>query len=100
MVRGEENLKLRLYGEAGVVGLALIPLFVVLDDVFPRLPTWVKVGIAGGSFHLICEASGLNEWYLTNGVASRKKYTDVIDYTYTRDHNWSENYRFDNHRYY
>jgi len=96
----EPNLKTRLYVEALSVGAGLIPLFIVMDDLFPKLPTWLKVGIAGGSFHLICEASGLNDWYLDNGVASKLRYADVIDNYYTRDHNWNENYRYENHRYF
>ena len=56
--------------------------------------------ITGGGFHLVCEFSGLNDWYLDNGVASKKRYADVYQHHYSRAHNWSETYRYNNHSYY
>ncbi len=33
----------------------------------------VKIAIAGGAFHLLSEAYGINDWFLSNSVASRKR---------------------------
>ena len=95
----EPNLKLRLYQEAVVVGAGLIPMFLLAEELFPRMPKWGQIMVAGGGFHLACEFSGINDWYLDNGVASKKRFADVYQ-QYTRVPEWSENYRYDNRRYY
>jgi hypothetical protein len=95
----ESNLKLRLYQEAVVVGAGLIPMFFLAEGLFPRMPKWGQIMVAGGGFHLACEFGGINDWYLDNGVASKKRFADVYTY-YSRGSDWSENYRYNNNRYY
>jgi hypothetical protein len=95
-----QNLNVRLYQEAIVVGAGLIPVFLIAEELFPRMPKWGHIMVAGGAFHLACEFSGLNTWYLDNGVASKKRFHSTYADVYSRGHNWSENYRYDNRRYY
>lgn len=95
----DTKLRIRLYQEAVVVGAGLIPMFLMAEELFPRMPKWGHIMVAGGGFHLLCEFSGINAWYLDNGVASKRRFSDV--YTqYSRNSDWSENYRYDNSRYY
>jgi len=95
----DAKLRLRLYQEAVVVGAGLIPMFLIAEELFPRMPKWGHIMVAGGGFHLVCEYTGINAWYLDNGVASKKRFSDV--YTqYSRSNNWSENYRYNNNHYY
>jgi hypothetical protein len=96
----QPNLKLRLYQEAVVVGAGLIPMVLMAEELFPRLPKWGQIMVAGGGFHLICEFTGINTWYLDNGVASKKRFADVYQGQYFRNMNWSENYRYNNSRNY
>ena len=96
----DAKLKIRLYQEAVVVGAGLIPMFFIAEELFPRMPKWGHIMVAGGGFHLLCEFTGINDWYLDNGVASKKRFADVYQSNYSRDMNWSENYRYDNRRYY
>jgi hypothetical protein len=95
----QENLKLKLMGEAVAVGVGLIPIFVITEDLFPKMPKWGHLLIAGGSFHLLCEYSGLNNWYLDNGVASKQRYSDVYS-SYHRQEHWADTHRYRNSQYY
>ena len=96
----EPALKVRLFQEAVVVGAGLIPMFFIAEELFPRMPKWGHIMVAGGGFHLLCEYSGVNAWYLDNGVASKRRFADVYQSHYSRADNWSETYRYDNRRYY
>lgn len=44
---------------------------------FPRMSAltqdYASVFLAGSLFHLICEETGINDWYLDNGVAMLKR---------------------------
>jgi hypothetical protein len=62
--------------EAVTVGALFVPWTYVVSGLINRfgtLPGSVKmplgVFVAGAGFHLICEATGLNEYYLTNSAA-------------------------------
>jgi hypothetical protein len=94
-----QSLQLRLYQEALVVGLGLVPLMLIADDIFPKMPKWGRVVVAGATFHLLAEGSGLNAWYLDNSVASQSRYADVYS-SYHRKDDWAETYRFATHRLY
>jgi hypothetical protein len=99
-VMTEQQLRFRLYQEAFVVGLGLVPLMFIADDIFPNMPKWGRVVVAGATFHLLAEGSGLNAWYLDNSVASQSRYADVYTGSYLRKDDWAETYRFANHRLY
>jgi hypothetical protein len=50
----------------------------VMDSFIPdeeeRHNWWmVKVAVAAGSYHLLAEFSGLNEWFLSSSVAKKKQ---------------------------
>jgi hypothetical protein len=70
-----------LFTEAVVVGLALLPTYfftrAVVDAVLPRWSDtsqeYVAVFLSGGVFHVLCEETGINDWYLDNGVAVMKR---------------------------
>ena len=94
------DLNVRLYQEAVVVGAGLIPMVFIAEGLFPRMPKWGQIMVAGGAFHLACEFTGINTWYLDNGVASKKRFHNTYADVYSRSNNWSENYRYDNRRYY
>ena len=95
-----ENLNIRLYKEAVVIGAGLIPLVFMAEELFPRMPKWGQIMFAGGAFHLVCVFSGINTWYLDNGVASKKRFHNTYADVYVRSDNWSETYRYNNHNYY
>jgi hypothetical protein len=62
------------------VSLAVLPLYYITDQIanriFPTMDdktrTLLAVGFSAGLFHLISEQMGFNEWYVLNGVASKK----------------------------
>jgi len=76
-----------LLTEAVVVGVGLVPVYalssvwtrIMFKNMDTRTQDYVAVFFAGGMFHLICEGSGINEWYLVNGYAvhKRMKHEDV-----------------------
>lgn len=61
--------------EAVTVGFLFVPWTYVVSGLINRLGTnsLVKmplgIFVAGAGFHLVCEATGLNEYYLTNSAA-------------------------------
>jgi len=82
----------KLLTEAVVVGSALLPVYALTKNfitiIFPRMngttQEYTSVVISGGLFHLICEGSGLNDWYLDNGVAVLKRMEkEQVDWTIT-----------------
>jgi hypothetical protein len=76
-----DDLRSRLLLEAFVVGAGLVPVYAITHAftgaVFPRMSAmtqdYFSVFLAGGMFHLLCEETGVNDWYLDNGVAMLKR---------------------------
>ena len=76
-----DDLRSRLLLEAFVVGAGLVPVYAITHAftgaVFPRMSAmtqdYFSVFLAGGMFHLLCEETGVNDWYLDNGVAMMKR---------------------------
>ena len=66
----------QLVEEALAVGAFLVPVYalvrksLVWRDEASR--EYVSVFLSGALFHVISEASGVNEWYLTHGRANQK----------------------------
>ena len=58
----------QLATEAVVVGVALIPLFLLVNSQIRNQSA--ALFVSGAAFHLLCEVSGLNKWYLSNGASS------------------------------
>jgi hypothetical protein len=66
--------------EAVAVGISLVPLYYftakVVDkfapNLFPETRALVNVALSAGLFHIICEETGVNNWFLSNSVAARK----------------------------
>jgi hypothetical protein len=82
----------KLMTEAIVVGVALLPVYALAKNfitvIFPRMNSltqeYTSVVISGSLFHLICEGSGVNDWYLDNGVAVLKRMEkEQVDWTVT-----------------
>ena len=96
----DSDLNIQLGKEAVAVGLGLVPIYFVVNEVLPNSQQWMKLAVAGASFHLLCEYYGINNWYLNNSVASKKKYSDVYDDYYVRHHDFAERHRWRNHSYY
>ena len=71
----------RLWREALVVGAASLPSYyfthAVVSAVMPTtsdgFKEFVSVFVSGALFHLVCEETGVNAWYLDNSVAAMKK---------------------------
>jgi hypothetical protein len=68
----------QLYGEAIVVGAALVPVWFAVSKLttvtrinFSGKPA-LDVFIAGVLFHLIAEETNVNEWFLTQSFAAKK----------------------------
>jgi len=49
--------------EALVVGLGLLVLFYLLQKLFAKMSQPMLLFIAGALFHIICEYTGVNQWY-------------------------------------
>ncbi len=83
--RHKHSNKKNLYGEALVVGAALVPVFFAVS----RATQAAKIDFVGKEafdvflsgflFHLVAEEFGINEWYLTNSHAAKKLYSSTID---------------------
>ena len=76
--------KTQLYGEALVVGAALVPVWLAISMAttamrldFAGKPA-LDVFVSGFLFHLVAEETGVNTWFLTNSHASKKQFTDTI----------------------
>jgi hypothetical protein len=54
--------------EAIVVGISLILLFNIIQNMTPHYSQNIQLFITGALFHLLCEISGINLWYVENYV--------------------------------
>jgi len=58
----------QLATEAVAVGALLIPVFLLVNSQIKNQSA--ALFVSGAAFHLLCEVTGLNKWYLTNGASS------------------------------
>ena len=64
--------------EAATVGAAFVPWSYIVSGLLtrlikqPRQREMVSIFVAGATFHLLAEATGLNEYYLRNSAAQMK----------------------------
>jgi hypothetical protein len=54
--------------EAIVVGGLLLALFYTVKNIIPTYSEIVQLFITGAAFHILCEISGINLWYVKNYV--------------------------------
>ena len=70
--------KKQLAIEAATVGAAFVPWSYLVSGLLvkmrlqPRLQGMASIFIAGATFHLLAEATGLNEYYLRNSAAQMR----------------------------
>jgi hypothetical protein len=70
-----------LLKEIVFVGGSMVPVYWLVDKALktatrtwtPETATLLKVALSAGLFHVICEETGVNNWFLTNSVASKKQ---------------------------
>jgi hypothetical protein len=70
-----------LLKEIVFVGGSMVPVYWLVDKALasstrlwnPQTATLFKVALSAGLFHVICEETGVNNWFLTNSVASKKQ---------------------------
>ncbi|NDC55476.1 MAG: hypothetical protein EBZ69_01450 [Alphaproteobacteria bacterium] len=65
----------RLVVEALIVGATLTPVVMFAESRFEN--RMIAITIAGASYHLIAEFSGLNSWYLKHGAAALLQVQEV-----------------------
>jgi hypothetical protein len=61
----------QLFVEAFVVGVGLVAVYYLVK--MAKLGEVATVFLAGALFHLVAEVSGVNDWYLDNSVAAKKR---------------------------
>jgi hypothetical protein len=69
-----------LLKEALAVSASLVPVYWLTSKALRRLTVnWspesavlLNVAVSAGLFHIICEETGVNNWYLSNSIASKK----------------------------
>lgn len=54
--------------EAIVVGGLLVALFYIVKSIIPNYSKMVQLFITGATFHILCEISGINLWYVKDYV--------------------------------
>jgi hypothetical protein len=63
--------------EATEVGALLVPLYAVVREAAEtfqweeRSKDYISVFVSGALFHILAEASGMNDWYLSHGHAQK-----------------------------
>ncbi|NDC23089.1 MAG: hypothetical protein EBZ49_03015 [Proteobacteria bacterium] len=70
-----KDYKTRLATEAVFVGATLIPFVMFAESKLTTKP--LAIFLAGASYHLVAEFSGLNSWYLENGASTLCKIQEV-----------------------
>jgi hypothetical protein len=65
--------------EATEVGVLLVPVYAIVREALnglrfknERNKEYISVFIGGALFHILAEATGVNEWYLTNSRANKQ----------------------------
>lgn len=86
--------------EALVVGATIVPVYLMTEAFFEKAPTAMKLFITGAGYHLLSEYLGVNEWYLDNGYAQRKRYGDIISEHEAFRSSGFDMYRWKNHQYF
>lgn len=54
--------------EAIVVGGLLVVLFYTVKSIIPSYSEMMQLFVTGAVFHILCEISGINLWYVKNYV--------------------------------
>ena len=84
-----DDTKSKLLTEAFVVGAGLMPVYFIthsfLSVLLPRMSDnvvdYTSIFISGALFHLLAEETGINDWYLDNGVAVLKRQVMAVEET-------------------
>jgi len=81
-----ELLDWELAKEATEVGVLLLPVYAVVREGLnglkfknERNKEYFSVFISGALFHILAEATGVNEWYLSNSRANRRRISRNIN---------------------
>ena len=60
---------MNVFLEAVIVGLFLLPMMWLVENLLPGQGKWVKVFAAGALFHLVAEFTGINKAYVMSKLA-------------------------------
>ena len=52
--------------ESIVIGILLVALFSIINYFIPETDQLIKLFVSGAIFHILCEVSGVNLWYVNN----------------------------------
>lgn len=86
--RRKEEHEEQVYQEAVFVGLTMLPIWLLVQQsttlfrIGWRHKDKLDVVLAAASYHLIAEATGLNEFYAKNGAAVKKLLASSLDGVY------------------
>jgi membrane-bound ClpP family serine protease len=53
----------RVVLEAIIVGIGLILVYFLVSHILPSQSLWIQLFWSGAAFHLVCEFTGVNQWY-------------------------------------